>query len=277
MSKSKMMYFGTRPARIFTDAEIRVSIFLGEKDMPRSTGFILTSEAVKFTKAQRDNLRKLLNSVSFESTKGLLLGERIGLRHDMEDTRLSKIGYTVVREILKKLKKTSEKRIIEDIIVNGKPKASLEFRKTGGYWLNALPKMPYRSTKIERIGFNSKLARNFCLLLINSSLFYLYWSVYGNLRDLPKSLIEKFPIPSQRKLRNKSEEISQLQKRISRESLRCFRVGRGRVGEFDTAACKVIIDEIDELLGQLYGFTSEEVEFIKNYDEHIRPNKSRGF
>jgi len=275
ITKSKIMYFGTRPARIFTDAEIRVSILIGKKDMPKSTGVILTSEAIKFTKDQRDNLNKLLNNVSFESTAGLLLGERIGLRNDMEDTQLPKIGYKIVRDILRKLKAISTKRVIQNIIINQRQRESLEFRKTGGYWLNALPEMPYRSTKIEKIGFANKLERDFCLLIINSSLFYLYWSVYGNLRDLPKSLIEKFPVPIRRKLNNQSKKILQLQKNVSRELLRCFRAGRGRVGEFNTAACKDIIDEIDDLLGELYGLTNEEVEFIKNYDKHIRPNKSR--
>ena len=81
--------------------------------------------------------------------------------------------------------------------------------------MNALPKMPYHSTKIEEIGFSTKLERDFCLLVINSSLFYLYWSVYGNLRDLPKSLIELFPVPNQRRLLRKATEISQLQERIT--------------------------------------------------------------
>ena len=73
----------------------------------------------------------------------------------------------------------------------------------------------------------------------------------------------------------KKNEIGKLSHRLNVALLKCFDENTGRVGEFDTAACKDIIDEIDDLLGELYGLIYEEVEFIKNYDKHIRPNRSR--
>ncbi|NYZ75546.1 N-6 DNA methylase, partial [Candidatus Micrarchaeota archaeon] len=46
MSTSKMALFGTRPAKIFADAEIRVLILFGSKDCPDKPGVILTTEAI---------------------------------------------------------------------------------------------------------------------------------------------------------------------------------------------------------------------------------------
>lgn len=202
MSVSKMALFGTRPAKIFPGAEIRVMIFLGKKDDPKKRGIIFTTEAIKFTSDMRSSL---LQDLSFESTEGLTLGKkRIG--DGIEDVSLPKVGNSTIRNILLKLKKEST-IVMKDRINKPKFDKKMEFRKTGGYWLNALEEMPYKSTKIEVVKFETSVERDFSVLLINSSLFYLYWSTYGNLRDFPRSLMEKFPFPSLEKLNQKQKEI----------------------------------------------------------------------
>jgi len=265
MSKSKMALFGTRPAKIFADAEIRVLIFLGEKDEPKRTGIIYTTDAIKFTNEQK---KTLLNNLSFESTEGLTLGkEKIG--DEIEDVSLPKVGYSIIRNILLKLKEKSE--IVIKYRINRKGfKEKMEFRKTGGYWLNALEKMPYKSTKIEELRFEHSVEGDFCILIINSSLFYLYWSTYGNLRDFPLSLLEKFPFPRLDILNKNKRKIETLKERISKCLLNSFIPSIGRVGEFRTAKCKNIIDDIDDFLGEMYGLNKKEIEFVKQYDNHIR-------
>jgi len=265
MSTSKMALFGTRPAKIFPDVEIRVMIFLGKRDDPKKQGVIFTTDAIKFTSKQRSSV---LDNLSFESTEGLTLGkERIG--DELDDVSLPKVGNSIIRNVLVKLKKESviviKHRINKIGFSNG-----MEFRKTGGYWLNALEKMPYRSTKIETLNFENQVERDFCILLINSSLFYLYWSTYSNLRDFPLSLLERFPFPSLDNLNESKTEIEELKNKITDCLLKSFLAETGRVGEFRTAQCKNVIDSIDEFLGKIYGLNKTEIEFIKNYDSHIR-------
>ncbi len=265
LSLSRMALFGTRPAKIFPGVEIRVMIFLGKKDKPKKQGVILTTEAIKFTSDMRSSL---LQGLSFESTKGLTLGrERIG--DGLEDVSLPKVGNSTIRNILLKLKRDST-IVMKDRINKAGFKKKMEFRKTGGYWLNALEKMPYQSTKIETVRFETSVEKDFAILLINSSLFYLYWSTYGNLRDFPRSLLEKFAFPSMEKLSKERRVVKKLKKRVSECLLRCFLRGTGRVGEFRTAKCKCAIDSIDDFLGDIYGLKKAEVEFIKKYDNHIR-------
>lgn len=265
MSKSKMALFGTRPAKIFPGAEIRVMIFLGKKDEPERPGVILTTEAIKFTKDMRSSL---LHNLSFESTESLTLGkERIG--DGLKDVSLPKVGNSTIRSILSKLKEEST-IVIKDRINKPNFNKTMEFRKTGGYWLNALKKMPYESTKIEEIRFETSVERDYAILLINSSLFYLYWSTYGNLRDFPRSLLEKFPFPSLERLNQKQKEIEELRKKVSECLLESFLPNTGRVGEFRTAKCKDVIDSIDDFLGKIYALDRAETEFIKRYDSHIR-------
>lgn len=265
MSASRMALFGTRPAKVFPGVEIRVMIFLGEKDQPRRAGVIYTTDAIKFTSDKRSTL---LVNLSFESTEGLTLGKkRIG--DDIEDASLPKVGNPTIRNILLKLKSKSTV-VVGDRINKSGFDEKMEFRKTGGYWLNALEKMPYKSTKIETVKFENLIERDFSILLINSSLFYLYWSTYGNLRDFPPSLLERFPFPPLKKLIKDKKEIMELKGKISNCLLRSFLKGTGRVGEFRTAQCKETIDRIDDCLGRFYGLEKTEVDFVKNYDSHIR-------
>ena len=190
MSISRMALFGTRPNKIFADAEIRVLIFTGMKDDPAIPGTIYTTEAIKFTK---EKFGEIFDNLEFESTDGLTLGKnKIG--DGLEDFSLPKVGNKIIRNILEKLKYNSAITIGSRVDKPGFD-YKMQFRKTGGYWLNALEKMPYSSTKIETIKFETALERDFCILLVNSSCFYLYWSTYGNLRDFPPNLLYKFPIP----------------------------------------------------------------------------------
>lgn len=270
LEKPKVAFIGTRPARIFRDVEKRVCLITGTKDTSVLSP-IYSSRNVRFTQRERP---LILSNLTFENTKGLILGSRIGVRENNENTRMPKIGILEIRRILKKLKRTSNKeRIIEELVTSRG--YSLDYRASGGYWLNALQKFPYESTMVKQLFFNNKLERDFSLLAINSSLFYLFWAVYGNNRHLQKQMLDKFPVPSKEELIMKKSEIGKLSHRLNVALLKCFDENTGRVGEFDTAACKDIIDEIDDLLGELYGLTYEEVEFIKNYDKHIRPNRSQ--
>lgn len=265
MSKSNMALFGTRPAKIFADAEIRVLIFTGKVDKPSKPGTIYTTEAIKFTRDERDSI---LENLSFGNTDGLTLGEK-KIGDGLEDISLPKVGNETIRGILMKLKEKSS-IVFGDLINQKGSKESLELRKTAGYWLNALEKMPYKSTKIEKINFQNSVERDFCLLVINSSLFYLYWSTYGNLRDFPPSLLFRFPIPPFELLNKNKTKITQLKDRLSKCLINSFIADRGQVGEFKTAKCKPSIDEVDDLLAELYGLDSKETKYVKGYDSHIR-------
>ena len=46
--------------------------------------------------------------------------------------------------------------------------------------------------------------------------------------------------------------------------------GKAEVDQFSVAPCKPIIDKIDLVLAQHYGFTDEELDFIINYDIKYR-------
>ncbi|MFX1539047.1 MAG: hypothetical protein ACFFDI_33115, partial [Promethearchaeota archaeon] len=156
-------------------------------------------------------------------------------------------------------------------VIQQKGAYSLDFRKTAGYWLNALPKFPYKSTKIVSLKFSHKYERDFVFLLINSNLFYLFWTVYSNLRDVPLFLLQVFPMPDITSLQALTVQIDSYAEALERDLLKHFDATRGRVGEFNVAYIKPLIDEIEkEILKPLYELTAEELSYIQLYEKHIR-------
>ena len=123
---------------------------------------------------------------------------------------------------------------------------------------------------IEEVKFETSVERDFCILLVNSSLFYLFWSTYSDLRHFQLSLLRKFPFIPLETLEGKQVEIRKLKNDINNCLLRSFQPDTGRMGEFSTGMCRYEIDSIDDLLGQLYGLSTKEVAFIKTYDNFIR-------
>jgi hypothetical protein len=67
--------------------------------------------------------------------------------------------------------------------------------------------------------------------------------------------------------------MEDLQENSKRRIYNFERSGRVEYDEFDPKKSKPIIDEIDSVLAQHYGFTEEELDFIINYDIKYRMGK----
>ncbi|MFW6015715.1 MAG: Eco57I restriction-modification methylase domain-containing protein [bacterium] len=265
--KFTIAYFGTRPSRIFDSVEKRVAIVSGKKDNIGSP--IYTSHNIRFTQEMR---KTLFDNLTFTSTEDLLLGNRIGQRLDNESTKLPKIGNQLLKNVLFKLKNVSDNyKIIREVITNEKGNTNILYiRGSAGYWINALKKFPYTSSKIIKVPFINGLYRNYGVLAFNSSLFYLFWVVYGNNRDLTKGLFEKFPVPEVNSLKIYEEEITSIATVLEDSMHSCFEPDKGQVGEFNTGECKKVIDQADEILSKLFNLNKHELKYVKEYDSHIR-------
>lgn len=268
-ASTKLSYFGTRPAKLFK-VEIRVGLgFCITKQTCDRNGAIESSRAVFFTREQRYSLFRLLQHTQ---TTGLELGERIG-GQGQKMTMLPKVGSEVTRKILLKLRDQPVNQTLgEALVASGG--VAVQFRATGGYWLNALHQFPYTSSKVRSLHFQTELEAWFAILLLNSSLFYLYWTVYSNLRDLPQSLVLAFPFPTHEMLQHASHTIVVEARTLEQSLLSNFEPTVGRNGEFRCGKSKPLIDRADATLGLIYGLTIVEVDYLVRYDSHIRPNQA---
>ncbi len=107
--------------------------------------------------------------------------------------------------------------------------------------------------------------------VLNSGIFYAFFKAFGNCRDLKRSDIEKFRFgESHACLVDLCEELSACYKDTATIRSRRYPSGYVEYDEYYPTSAKPIIDEIDRVLAEHYGFTDEELDFIINYDIKYR-------
>lgn len=110
---------------------------------------------------------------------------------------------------------------------------------------------------------------------LSSDLFWWWYTITSNCRDLNPYDVQNYPVPPSviqdpRLDQLGREYLTDLQRnstmlvRIQRQT------GRTETQSFKIQKSKPIIDEIDRVLAEYYGFTEEELDFIINYDIKYR-------
>ncbi len=116
------------------------------------------------------------------------------------------------------------------------------------------------------------------IALLSSNIFWWWYTVTSNCRHLNPFDIQNFPINEKifadinlhklgfkylTDLQTNSVMLVREQKQTGKTETQCFKIQKS----------KPIIDEIDKVLAQHYGFTDEELDFIINYDIKYRMGK----
>jgi hypothetical protein len=116
--------------------------------------------------------------------------------------------------------------------------------------------------------------------IINSTIFYIWFIVYGNGRNVALRDILTFPVPETLTQESSSPELkelfSSLMADFEKNSMMKARRDGVEYQEFYPAKSKPIIDQIDRVLAHHYGFTDEELDFIINYDIKYRMGRDSG-
>jgi hypothetical protein len=113
---------------------------------------------------------------------------------------------------------------------------------------------------------------------LNSKLFYLWFVIISNCRDLSAREVLQFPFDAQSSSPKILEELdllgrslmSDYKKKATLKVRMQKTTGRMELQEIDPRKSTAIIDEIDTMLAAHYGFTAEELDFILNYDIKYR-------
>ena len=228
---------------------------------------ILTSSFLRFN--ENDRSQRLTN-INYESTNGLTLGQRIG---SGEDYSLPKIGLPIVRSILLKLKAKS-KNVLGDVYSKGsenKSKYVIWRRRGAEYWINPFKENLFGKGKspadFDPMYFQDEPILDTAFILMQSSLFYMCWMVYGDQRHVNWTFISSFPMPELNQIKQMSKRIHILANNLWIGMKERFDLSAGTSGEIrGMTELKPLVNEIDELLGQLYGLSDDEIGFVKNYE-----------
>jgi hypothetical protein len=261
--------FDDRSAKLFDGFEhIRASIVLAQNSTTDASRVYSTAYKRWYSDA-RSCLFDILQSV--DTTEHILRG------------CIPKIGSTLARGVLAQIWGFSPL----GLHLSQSGKHEVYFHNAPQYWVRAMDFVPYfwnerdgekMSTQVKILRVASEPDSQAVTAMLNSSLFYWWYIICSDGRHLNLREILRFPsglgeMPKALKQRL-GELTTQLMADLRRNSRRreAYYKTTGKVvyEEFYPRLSKPIIDEIDDVLGQHYGLSDEELGFIINYDAKYR-------
>jgi hypothetical protein len=246
-------HYEIRPSKLFEGVEQRLTIFILRK---------AKEIQVKTTSIQRwnANCRNILFSSLYY----------INSFNAGSIWRLSSILEISIYQ-----KFNNHKKIAEKLLSNG---AEINYRTAGvRYWIIfSLKGFDSKSLSNKKAFFCDKKQAAFFMSALNSNLFWWYYSINFDMFNLKDYMIFGFRLnyKENSRLFELAEELEEDLER-NREQLITESKTRGSVSSFvyKKKISKPIIDEIDTVLAEHYGFTEEELDFIINYDIKYRMGK----
>ena len=177
--------------------------------------------------------------------------------------RLPKIGEDLSKQILIKFLKFEN--IVKTIIINGDSK--IWIRTSGNYWYNAFDRKPYKSAEIKPL-YVENIFSDFLIILMNSSMFYLWFRIYGDGRHMNIDILENVPLPPRENISKYKNFLTKIKIKFIEKLFSVFDKERNR---FITSSVKSEIDLLDFILGRyFYNLNYQEIDYILNYDAEIR-------
>ncbi|MGE3344316.1 MAG: DNA methyltransferase [Vicinamibacterales bacterium] len=267
--------FAERPSKLFTGVEKRLAIWLMTRSA--SIGALHVSNYQRWLSQERGHLFSTLHYAASPS-EGRLVG-----------SALPKIGTSIESEIIRKL--AAQKRL-DSFFVKTSDHVVYYTRKVRYFvqFLDFVPEIRTAKgklvdpTELKTIFLNSKSYRDAALAVLNSGLFFWFFSAYSDVRNVNRREIDLFRCSIDEMPRAVVTDL----KRIGRALMKDFKSnsrpvtadygehGRLTIQTFQPRLAKPIIDEIDSVLARHYGLTDEERDFVINYDIKYRVGAEEG-
>jgi hypothetical protein len=254
--RSYISTYGFRPSKLFYGgANIHISICL----ITNGKG-IYCLHHIKWNSEFRDYLFKSLP----QYTENLL----------SFDKRFPRLRSKIHHDILQKI---SLERNISNYQSNHKGNR-IFYRTTGGLHYRVFTDFETLSKKESIIFFQNETYKKIALCVYLSNLWNIFYYSYSNCLDVSKYEICDFPISMEKMSESTvnnllilSEKIMKDIKDNSKMKTRSYeKAGKIDCYTIELRNSKYLIDQIDAVLAEHYGFTDEELDFIINYDIKYR-------
>ena len=193
------------------------------------------------------------------------------------DAGIAKIGYDTEASILCKL--NSVPLVSQQLKGRSRQHVAYYTRKLSHFVqiLNFIPSI-YDSkgelrkpTELKEIRFDNALTRDGALGILNSSLFSWLVTVFSDCRNLNQREVAmiRFDVSDTARLELLATITKELMKDIEANS-ELKKQGNLTIQQTFPRQSKAIIDKLDTVLAEHFGFTDEELDFIINYDIKYR-------
>ena len=259
--------FAWRPAKLFDTVSRALTIFaVTPSDSPQS----FSTNYQKWTSGCRDGLFDLIRFAQVPRGRPSFW--------------VPKISVNLESSILHKL--ISIRTSVADFI--GTTGHRIFYRSTGGLYWKVFTDFPpdfsvnghvTSSSRETSFSVRQKDHVNPLIASLSSDIFWWWYTVTSNLRDLNPVDIMSFPVPLSifSDVRVGTLAANYLEDIVNNSAMlvrRQKQTGRTETQSFKIQKSKFIIEEIDGALANHYGFTEEELDFIINYDIKYRMGRS---
>jgi len=251
-----------RPESMFDGVEMPVVIL---SSYPRAQQALVTTRVGRMYGQERPLCLQTHTAVT-HSTR--LHGHRIGKLH-------SETEKSIVSKVL------AAKYSTRHLVARGGDHVVF-YQEACRYWLKAQAGLPFFSRNGEIMqpphgrvfSATDENAAAFWGCLLNSSLFYWYYSLFSDCEHVNDDLVKTVPIPTNWGDQQWTELSEKLSRALASYATRkTIRTKQDHVIEYDemkASRAKASIDEVDLALGKLFGLTDDETDFIINYDIKYR-------
>jgi hypothetical protein len=258
------------PGTLFDGLKLRLSITFIKLNNHERKMRIFSSDFTKFFNAERNLFIPLIKTS--EIPEDLII-----------ESIIPKVGSQIEVSILRKMLRVK----CNYFTFQDKSKTShnkLYYKGTGYNYMLAFKSIPFfevngqqvENSKTKELTLREDILIEGAILVFSSSLFYWYWTVYSNCFDFTNQDFERFPIDLT-KLNNYKQTIIELYDKVVTDlekngEMVTYNKANGPTRYFQYRArfTKPLFDNVDDLLGEIYGFTDEELNFVKTYDLRFR-------
>ena len=266
-----LSHFDDRPAKLFDGLEhIRATIILSA----RSSNGACEVYSTAYNRWYKDSRPQLFDSIVLDSLHRV---------QNVPKGTVPKIGRLPAAAIIGRI---ATQRPIGDSLRSSNS-GTVYYHNAPQYWVGAMDFAPFfwnerdgeqLSTQVKTLNFDTHEDASAMVATLNSSLFYWWFLLLSDCRHLNLREIQSFPIGLERMERSTKQRLTRLTDELmenfkshrKRKETRYKTTGKVIYDEFDQKPSKPIVDKIDRVLAEHYGFTDEELDFIINYDIKYR-------
>lgn len=261
-----MSNFGVRPAKLFDGVDKRLTIIISSNEKKYySTKYyrwltlerIFLFQSILYSEVELDKL-------NISGVPKISIGHELDILNKIQNNKRT-LNYYVVKRLPYALKFTRKLQyfiqfFIDSPIIYNNKKEIVE------------------PTELKKLGFETSQNRDISISVLNSSLFFWFFIVFSDCRNVNMREILCFPFDLNKININVKQKLIELADSLLRNfkenavfiKRNDKKAGVLEIQSFQPRYSKLIVNEIDKVLAKHYGFTEEELDFIINYDIKYR-------
>lgn len=247
-----ILSYSDRPDCLFTSVHQKLCVIFGRKIESEQT--IYTGNYRYWYKEERGEL--------FNTTE-------VVKNTFVQDDFIPKLGNSIDSDVYKKI--LQHKTELIKLLSNNNSPIYLNMR--AAFWIKAFLKQ-HSGSEYKEFKCQNQDYANFCMCLLNSSLFWWYWICISDCWHITRKELLGFKVPDIDDFKITNRLANELELRL--EETKVY-VGTKQIDyEYKHKECLKVIHEIDDYINTLYGLTDEESVYIKGFSYRYRVGEGAG-